>query len=357
MAVLKPFQRAIIKQILEDYTYNLPFHLYFSYLCKQHKNWGSKDRKLYKQICYAVFRLGFIRNKLTLEDLISKAAIINETNIEHNELIDIFPFQEVLCTKLNYMQWLEQITIPKPVYLKAAQGIDNLLLQINKLGIEATIHQNEIIEIATGTACDTLINAGWAWVMDASSQLVCEKINISEQTMVWDCCSGAGGKALYLTQKYQNLIQLTCTDKRFSVLENLKKRFKLYELPMPEIELIDLYNSTFHKKQKYDIIIADVPCSGSGTWGRTPENIIQFNSDLPLKYSFLQRRIVENAIKNLNLGGSLYYITCSIFKAENEENVNYFKEKFGLHLVEDELVHAIENKSDYLYLAHLKLEK
>ena len=78
------------------------------------------------------------------------------------------------------------------------------------------------------------------------------------------------------------------------------------------------------------MIIADVPCTGSGTWGRTPEQLYYFEDRKIEEYASLQKQIVTNVISHLAPGGYFLYITCSVFKKENEEAIDFIKDKFQL---------------------------
>jgi 16S rRNA (cytosine967-C5)-methyltransferase len=63
---------------------------------------------------------------------------------------------------------------------------------------------------------------------------------------------------------------------------------------------------------------------------------------------------VSNAVKNLNEDGYLLYITCSIFKKENEENVNYFRENLNLTLIKSTYLKGYEMQADTLFTALFK---
>ena len=99
------------------------------------------------------------------------------------------------------------------------------------------------------------------------------------------------------------------------------------------------------------MIIADVPCSGSGTWARTPEQLYFFKEDKIEYYNKLQKNILSGVIPFMKPGGSLLYITCSVFSKENEEVVNYIVENHKLKLVKMELITGYKEKADTLFVA------
>src|SRR6202012_5618700 len=61
-----------------------------------------------------------------------------------------------------------------------------------------------------------------------------------------------------------------------------------------------------------DLVLADVPCTGSGTWGRTPEELCFFNPASILRYSTMQQQILTHIVPNLAPGAWLIYSTCSV---------------------------------------------
>ncbi len=103
----------------------------------------------------------------------------------------------------------------------------------------------------------------------------------------------------------------------------------------------------------FDLILADVPCSGSGTWGRNPERLYQFKEEEIASYTKIQQSIIENAVRYLRPGGKLIFITCSVYKKENSDNVLFFK-KYGLELKKEEYFPGYENYADTLYGAILE---
>ena len=86
-----------------------------------------------------------------------------------------------------------------------------------------------------------------------------------------------------------------------------------------------------------------------------PENLHK-NPKTKVKevYQPLQRKIVANCVKNLRLGGTLVYSTCSVFSAENQDNIAYFQEKLPLKLIESALISGYEMKADSLFVARFE---
>lgn len=353
MEVLKPFQLGIVRELLDNYGYDQPFANYFASVARQRRNWGSKDRKIYRNACYSFFRLGYAAKSGSLESSVQFALQDPEALKEQVQAQDIFPNKEWVSGKLDFAEWAGSLLFQRPVYLAIRQNMkDKVKKELESKGIRFQDESDSCIKTEPGAKCDSVVEKGWAWVMDYASQQAASSITASEHDTVWDCCSGAGGKALYLANRYGNNIHLTCSDRRFTMLENLKSRFATLGFAMPHIELCDL-NEPFQLKQRFDTIMIDVPCSGSGTWGRTPENITTLDQGRLKHYAKLQKTIVRNALLNLKPGGKVYYITCSVFKEENEENVRHFKENFGLEEKSSSYIFKSYKESDVLFVSEL----
>ena len=153
---------------------------------------------------------------------------------------------------------------------------------------------------------------------------------------IWDCCAGAGGKSLMILDKYPE-IKLFCSDNRATIISNLKVRFAKNNIKPQGVDVYDVvkknsaltFNGNTLSESFFDVIIADVPCSGSGTWGRTPERLSQFKEEEIERYGNLQKSIVKNVLPFLKVGGKLIYITCSVYASENTENIKLM-ERLGL---------------------------
>jgi 16S rRNA (cytosine967-C5)-methyltransferase len=148
-------------------------------------------------------------------------------------------------------------------------------------------------------------------------------------------------------------IELTVSDIRSSVLANLNKRLaKAGWKNYTQLE-VDLTKTTPHLPQQ-QLIICDAPCSGSGTWGRTPENIRFFTEEHIRHYTERQRAILAHILPLLQAGGYLLYITCSVFREENEEMVAWLLQEGGMELVKQEVIQGYRQQADTMFGALLR---
>jgi len=104
----------------------------------------------------------------------------------------------------------------------------------------------------------------------------------------------------------------------------------------------------------YKLIVCDAPCTGSGTWSRTPENLFYFKPESIEEYAARQKRIVTSVMPYLQNDGLLFYVTCSVFKKENEDVAQFIKEKFNLQVLHMELLKGYDIKADSMFVAVFK---
>jgi 16S rRNA (cytosine967-C5)-methyltransferase len=145
------------------------------------------------------------------------------------------------------------------------------------------------------------------------------------------------------------------SDVRESILLNLKKRFAEAGISGYKNFVADLSTADYRLPATgYQLIIADLPCSGSGTWGRTPEYLRFFNKEQIVEYSALQKKIASNVITQLQPSGYLLYITCSVYKKENEDVVNFLNQNYNLEIIEMKLLKGFEQKADTMFAVLLR---
>jgi 16S rRNA (cytosine967-C5)-methyltransferase len=197
-------------------------------------------------------------------------------------------------------------------------------------------------------------------VQDRSSQqtgnVIVKSQNFADdyKLQVWDCCAASGGKSIMLADLFEH-ISLTVSDIRESILQNLKQRFRT-----AGIQHYTSFISDLSRKQKdlpnapFDMIVADVPCTGSGTWARTPEQLYFFQEKSLKSFADRQFAIASNCLQWLKPNGHLVYITCSVFASENEEVVQQLVENNLLMLVHDEYITGYLHGADSMYIAILK---
>lgn len=367
--------------ILKEYDGREPFSLFLKAFFRRNKKYGSRDRRQIGHLCYCYFRLGKSLPDLIIKEKIltglflcsdNDNEILNTLNPELGEkvgvsfseklnilnkkslLTNVFPYKDELSDGLSYGGFTESFFRQPDLFLRLRPGMEEFVKK--KLETEE-IEFREVNENCLALPNSVKINQKVhlnkeAVVQDLNSQRIGELLHVdhsSTPVSVWDCCSGSGGKSILMHDTIPN-IDLTATDIRDSILVNLGKRFKEAGINKYEMNSADLTQSSITlRKSPFDVIIADVPCTGSGTWGRTPEQLAYFDINKIQEYSIIQRKIISNTIPHLKPGGQLLYITCSVFKKENEENIEFFKKEYALTEIKRELFAGYEIKADTMF--------
>src|SRR5690606_20084738 len=211
------------------------------------------------------------------------------------------------------------------------------------------------LALPNGTALDRVPGiAGMYEVQDFSSQQTGDYFEAAPGECWWDACAGAGGKSLMLLDRHPD-VRLLVSDTRNSILRNLDVRFDMAGITSYRRKILDLTRDTraILNDEQFDGIILDAPCTGSGTWARTPEVISAFDEQRIAAFAGLQRRIAGNAILHLKSGKPLIYITCSVFSEENEETVSFLQEQYGLKSEKTALLTGYRRRADTLFVARM----
>jgi len=385
------------KEILSIYRGDEPLSSFLKKYFSANKKFGSKDRKQISNLCYCFFRLGKVVMNTSIEEKIltglflcsdKSNEILAALKPEWNEkcklplnkklliinppagragssllIPEIFPWKDELSEGMDHEKFCESFFIQPDLFLRLRPRKGNIVLQkLKQVGIDFKMITDTCLAVPNASKIDEIIKLDEeAVIQDQNSQrtgelIKSEILNLKSEISLWDCCAGSGGKSI-MAFDIDPKIKLTVSDTRESILANLKKRFSNAAIRDYKSLIVDLsQNKSEIKNLKSEMIIADVPCSGSGTWSRTPEQLYFFQERKIGEYSALQKRIVSNAITQLQPGGSFVYITCSVFKKENEEVVTFIKENFHLKLKQMEVLKGYDKKADSMFVALFEKE-
>lgn len=165
-------------------------------------------------------------------------------------------------------------------------------------------------------------------VQDAGSQILAQKVEAAPGMAVLDFCAGAGGKTLSLAAAMENKGRLVATDTAEWRLKRAKERLKRGGVHNAETRVIEPTSDQWLKRQKgkFDRVLVDAPCSGTGTWRRNPDQKWRLHPEDIGELATLQLDILTKASALVKPGGRLIYGTCSILKEENEDVIAKFLE-------------------------------
>jgi len=373
------------KVILNNYKGEEPLSAFLKKYFSANKKYGSKDRKQISNLCYCFFRLGKAVMNTSIEEKILAGLFIcsNEPNEilaalkpEWNEKIElpiseklliinyslliqhVFPWKDELSEKTDHEKFSESFFIQPNLFLRLRPGKEKIIIQkLQDAGIDFKKISETCLALPNASKIDEVIELDKdAVVQDLNSQragefIKSEIVDLKPEISLWDCCAASGGKSI-MAYDIDPGVQLTVSDVRESILANLKKRFEKAGIKKYKSFVADISDKNFKPQTtNFKLIIADVPCSGSGTWSRTPEQLYFFNENEIEKYSSLQKKIVSNVIPQLQNGGSFIYITCSVFKRENEEVVEFIEQNFRLQVKQIEGLKGYDKKADSMFIA------
>lgn len=371
---------------MEAYNNQEPFARFLTRFFKENRQMGSSDRRMTSRLCYNFFRLGYALVDLSMTDRVVIAEFLCEEKSAIVELYrpdwcssmtlalpekicfletqgftvipDLFPFTSSLSAAIETKKFVESHLIQPDLFIRVPKK--------NKVVVERTLADYGITAVPVLADAYRLPNGvklqniraifGLYEVQDLSSQQSLEGLSLTSNEKWWDACAGSGGKSLLLLDRCPT-IDLLVSDIRLSILRNLDERFDKAKVRTPyRKSVLDLTQdiNPLMEEETFDGILIDAPCSGSGTWGRTPEMLRQFDERKIQDFVKLQHQIVDTAVRYLKPQGVLQYITCSVFSAENEELVRYLEEEHGLAVEEAGIIKGYDRKSDSMFAARLR---
>jgi 16S rRNA (cytosine967-C5)-methyltransferase len=344
-------------RLLSVYSGGTPLNSFLKNFFRENPQMGSRDRKQVSEMCYCFFRLGHSLKNISKEERIlaglfltnqkkeqilewlrpewhaviekeleEKLVIIRRTLPDFDEL-EIFPWKEHLSAGVNHRAFCLSFLEKPRLFIRIRPGQEISLSeklirhQIDFLDADPdSVLPFKTYSFAGGTKLDDLFLLNQeAVVQDLSSQrtALLLKPDAKKEFEAWDCCAGSGGKSILMADLYPGC-RLTVSDIRESILKNLSTRFKEAGIEPAHLFKADLTDQNDLPRQSFHFIVADLPCTGSGTWGRTPEALYYFNPEVISNYRQRQEKILLNITSRLKTNGILVYITCSVFAGENE---------------------------------------
>lgn len=225
--------------------------------------------------------------------------------------------------------------------LAANNAMPQTVVQVNTLKIAAAdlmekLAQEDVQAEPHGWMQDALVLSGTGnieklaafkeglfYVQDAAAKLSVQCAQIPQNANVLDCCAAPGGKSFAAAMMLQGQGSITSCDihqHKIALIQNGAVRLGIANLKATQCDASSFVQEW---KDKMDVVIADVPCSGYGIIRKKPD--IRFKDpktmeDLPQ----LQLQILKNQAQYVKPGGTLLYSTCTLLKRENEDVVQAF---------------------------------
>ena len=375
-------------QLVTSYSGEEPFGTVLKRFFSAHAKYGSRDRKRIASLCYSYFRSfpilqeGPITDRLVTahffclstadpfltelrpdwvplagQDIRSKFAFV----YPGRPWPGLFPFAADCSTGIDPDALGRSLLIQPDLFLRVRPGKEETVLsRLVAGGIPFRRIGDMALALDNGTQVDRIVRIDMeAVVQDLSSQRIASFFRMltppaDRPLRLWDCCAGSGGKSILAFDTLSS-VELTVTDRRPSILQNLRDRFRRAGIDQYHDRVCDLTRQPDpFPGQMFDLVIADVPCTGSGTWGRTPEQFAYFRHESISAYAALQRSILDSVCGSVAPGGWLLYCTCSLFEKENAEQVRYLAAEKKLQVAGSSLLVGYPEHADTLFAALLQ---
>jgi 16S rRNA (cytosine967-C5)-methyltransferase len=193
-------------------------------------------------------------------------------------------------------------------------------------------------------------------VQDRSSQITGLFCNVKPGMVVIDACAGAGGKTLQLASIMNNSGKLYAMDVAAGKLRTLRERCSKAKTDIVETKEIVSGDEVNAFAGKADVVLLDVPCTGSGVLRRNPDAKWRMDEEDLQRLQKLQKSILEDYAAMVKQGGTLVYSTCSVLPSEGEEQAAHFTSKHGddWTFEEEKRTGCDQNSGDGFYMARWK---
>ncbi len=363
------------------------------YAFKKNKKWGSRDRKLIAETVYEVVRnwrmlavisdidfqkpsytegdfFKIIETWFSLEEgdsaLLKKVELLRQRS-ERESVQDWF--DEV--GERNYgKDWpavLHSLNEESTVYLRVnAIKASEPNLVVSSLAEESIVAKRTsrenwalALEERKNVFTSKAFKGGLFEVQDLGSQMISIFVAPEPGERIIDACAGAGGKSLHLAAIMKNKGKIIALDIYQSKLDELRRRSTRAGVDIIETKLIDDSKVIKRLQQTCDRLLLDVPCSGSGIMRRNPDSKWKWTKEEFENVQALQTKILVDYTRMVKKNGFLIYSTCSIFKEENEKQIEAFlkcEAGKGWELIQQKNLSPIGCVTDGFFMAKLQLK-
>lgn len=372
-------------KIIDSYQGDIPFAIFIKNYFRQHKKFGRRDRKAISLLCFSCFRLGNSLKGLSLEEQIKIGLFLCSPDLLAWEKIfptswqvdqpwdiqaklafvqkiyptfsldNLFPLREEVSKEIDILLFSISHFVQPDLFIRCRPGKEKIVEdKLAEYKISFTIYPNSCMALPASTKLDSILQINRdAVIQDFSSQQIQYFLKGISPRTVWDCCAGSGGKSI-LAKDVLHDFQLYVSDTRESILHNLQMRFFQAGILHYHLLQVNLAKEKPVLNEKFDLLICDAPCSGSGTWGRSPEQLTFFTENALLHYAELQKKIIQHTISQVSEHGYFLYITCSVFKKENEDIINFILYQFPFSLKGMKYFTGYEKRADTMFAALLQ---
>jgi 16S rRNA (cytosine967-C5)-methyltransferase len=370
-------------RIIETFSGDQPLHLWLKEFFRANKQMGSRDRRDLSALVYGFYRLGHSLRDLSAPDRLLAGLFIcidkpnellqhfhpgwnDKITLPINDkikffqtqpagrsfnLTDIFPWKDELSPDIDHEAFCLSFLRQPDLFIRIRPGHEQAVRA--KLASIGEFIPPTTLRLPNGFPIEDHFTPDREIVIQdyGSQQIATYLLESNEPEFFWDACAASGGKSILTHDLYPNLYILA-SDIRPTILKNLRTRFATAGIQRYTTFLADLSTQPPPAAAAgADLILTDVPCTGSGTWSRTPEALYFFNPATIAKYRDRQRGILSHIAPRLSQDASLVYCTCSVFKKENEEMKEWIGTTFNLRPDRSGAIIGYPQRADTLFAA------
>lgn len=264
----------------------------------------------------------------------------------------------------DFLGQMQAMMVPASLDLRVNTlkiDVDNAQNSLAKDGVETVKTEYSPVGLrAVGKpymSATKAFHKGWIEIQDEGSQLIASLCGVQPGMRVLDYCAGGGGKTLALAAAMEGKGIIFAMDNSTRRLEQGRRRYRKADVHNVEVRSLEeeKHRKWFRRqKDAMDVVLVDAPCSSSGTWRRNPD--LRWNQHGPSldEIKEAQADILRRVADKVKPGGRLVYATCSLFREENEDQVEAFlKEHDNYDLLSPADIHGGGNVSalnDYMRL-------
>lgn len=218
------------------------------------------------------------------------------------------------------------------------ESVDEIVKSLASQGVQITRLPDfdDILYIRNYDYLEALdaFSKGWIQVQDVSSSLVCRAAAPKKGDFVLDVCGAPGGKSLHMADLLKGTGMVEARDLTFQKVALIEENISRSGFSNIRAKVWDALEPDEEMKGQADIVLADLPCSGLGIIGRKPDIKYRMTREGCQELSDLQKEILSVVWEYVKPGGTLVYSTCTISRAENQENLEWFLREFPFETVD-----------------------
>lgn len=169
-------------------------------------------------------------------------------------------------------------------------------------------------------------------IQDSSAMIPIIIAGIKNGYRILDVCAAPGGKAIEAADMLNGSGYVEARDLSEYKIDLINENICRCKMSNMRAVCMDALNYDEQSDESFDLVIADLPCSGLGVLGKKSDIKYRITSDDILELQKLQRDILSVVYKYVKPGGTLIYSTCTISKMENEDNVNWILDNLPFEL-------------------------